>query len=664
MGLLHSSPFSKVKIVPEDELKREPSIGTLVTTGRGDVPESLEKSPSGKFVTPSIVENDKSEEIDARLIFNHAPNESNLCESRRGSLKKTDSMKYDPSSLIMKALSGRFDVTQEVQEKPMERRPSGSFLLAKVLSGKLETGPGTMSRVSSGRFPSPGRNTQQVDTEKPMDRRPSAGFLSKALSGRGGLETPAVPLSRANSGKMGGSSSSLVERSDSPNRFYPERRPSGTLEMLSQFLTRSENRDSPSLAQVVGRKERRPSFRYDYFLKTAPNKVIANDLISQRVWYGEKQCASDKELRDCFIQFILKKENWLEKIKSFIQDQYNRKSPQLETQEIFFSDYSLGERSGARGVANRAALLTQLKIKDSMMDLELKEKSQSVVTCFTSEQLPDIFLTTLWPIFLDSEQFQEQFLQKRNNKNRKNNNKSTNKNYKNSSNNNNNNNNNNDNDSDSDSEEESKEAESNNDNKNGSRRPSMPPPLSRVNSSFGRSEKEKLGRLELFYINIYESLTQSALETKLKQANWVKDTISCIEQNHLPVTISTSHRDRMGFPLVFINKAFENISGYTREEMIGSNCKILQCEKSEKDQIEKISSALSQGLALKVALTNQKKDGTNFCNFLAVRPVFNCSDNYLYVLAVPYDVTNPNSSLFEMKQSEDFLVIICNALKG
>ncbi|KAJ1406442.1 hypothetical protein B484DRAFT_354062, partial [Ochromonadaceae sp. CCMP2298] len=60
--------------------------------------------------------------------------------------------------------------------------------------------------------------------------------------------------------------------------------------------------------------------------------------------------------------------------------------------------------------------------------------------------------------------------------------------------------------------------------------------------------------------------------------------------------------ERPGFPLVYVNKRFETTTGYSREEIVGKNCKFLQSDKSEPSQIKKLSRSLKSAKPVKVRI--------------------------------------------------------------
>ncbi len=76
-----------------------------------------------------------------------------------------------------------------------------------------------------------------------------------------------------------------------------------------------------------------------------------------------------------------------------------------------------------------------------------------------------------------------------------------------------------------------------------------------------------------------------------------------------------------GHPLTHVNKAFEEITGYSREFSVGKNCRFLQGPETDQKQLDKIRLAIKNGENCKVILLNYKKDGTKFWNELSISPI-------------------------------------------
>ena len=114
--------------------------------------------------------------------------------------------------------------------------------------------------------------------------------------------------------------------------------------------------------------------------------------------------------------------------------------------------------------------------------------------------------------------------------------------------------------------------------------------------------------------------------------------------------ITLSDPDQEDNPIVYANEAFELITGYSRDETIGRNCRFLQGEDRDQEGIQRIREAIRDVKPVTVTLRNYKKDGTLFYNQFSIRPLFDRQDNLIYYVGIQYDVTNQVEAEEELKQ--------------
>lgn len=108
-------------------------------------------------------------------------------------------------------------------------------------------------------------------------------------------------------------------------------------------------------------------------------------------------------------------------------------------------------------------------------------------------------------------------------------------------------------------------------------------------------------------------------------------------------------------PIVYANKAFERLTGYTQEDIIGYNCRFLQGEDREQDARFAIAEAVREHKAVEVTLRNYKKDGTLFHNRLKIVPLFDRKQRVIYYLGVQYDITQKVNYDQEIRSLTDLL---------
>lgn len=86
-------------------------------------------------------------------------------------------------------------------------------------------------------------------------------------------------------------------------------------------------------------------------------------------------------------------------------------------------------------------------------------------------------------------------------------------------------------------------------------------------------------------------------------------------------------------PIIFVNTGFENITGYAKEEALGSNCHFLQGDDTDKKEVAKIRHAINEKSTANVLLKNYRKDGTSFMNELTIEPIYD-DHNHLYFVGI------------------------------
>ncbi|TAD82168.1 MAG: EAL domain-containing protein [Oscillatoriales cyanobacterium] len=114
-------------------------------------------------------------------------------------------------------------------------------------------------------------------------------------------------------------------------------------------------------------------------------------------------------------------------------------------------------------------------------------------------------------------------------------------------------------------------------------------------------------------------------------------------------------------PIIYVNPSFERITGYSREELIGKNCRFLQGKGTNPASVKKIKKSLEEGKECQVILRNFRKDGTPFWNELCIAPVYNSRRHLTHFVGVQTDITERQKAEEELySKSQDLATFSAN----
>ncbi|AGN01356.1 sensor box histidine kinase [Salinarchaeum sp. Harcht-Bsk1] len=106
-----------------------------------------------------------------------------------------------------------------------------------------------------------------------------------------------------------------------------------------------------------------------------------------------------------------------------------------------------------------------------------------------------------------------------------------------------------------------------------------------------------------------------------------------------PVGITIADATRPDEPLVYVNEAFERITGVPVEEAVGRNCRFLQGEGTREEPVAALREAIEAEEPVTVELRNYRRDGTEFWNRVTIAPLFDDEGSVSHYVGFQQDVT-------------------------
>ena len=111
-----------------------------------------------------------------------------------------------------------------------------------------------------------------------------------------------------------------------------------------------------------------------------------------------------------------------------------------------------------------------------------------------------------------------------------------------------------------------------------------------------------------------------------------------IEESSVGITIADATDPET--PLVYANRGFETVTGYTMGDINGQNCRFLQGEETDEETVEEIRQAIDAEESIRTEILNYRANGTPFWNELTIAPVMDPENREVtHYVGIQNDVT-------------------------
>ncbi|MFB6361431.1 MAG: PAS domain-containing protein, partial [Halobacteriales archaeon] len=122
-----------------------------------------------------------------------------------------------------------------------------------------------------------------------------------------------------------------------------------------------------------------------------------------------------------------------------------------------------------------------------------------------------------------------------------------------------------------------------------------------------------------------------------------------------PVGLTISGPPEDDVPLIYANEAFTRLTGYRERDVIGRNCRFLQCEDTAAEPLRELREAIDAGKGASVELLNYRKDGAEFWNQVKIAPLRDENGTVTNYVGFQQDITERKRKQAQLRrQSEQF----------
>lgn len=139
-----------------------------------------------------------------------------------------------------------------------------------------------------------------------------------------------------------------------------------------------------------------------------------------------------------------------------------------------------------------------------------------------------------------------------------------------------------------------------------------------------------------------------ALESYQKEAK-LNQLIQAVEQTPTSIVITDLESN-----IVYANEAFAKVTGYTLEEAMGKNPRILKSDKTPESFYTQMWSHLTKGSSWKGEFTNKRKDGSEYIESVNISPVMGNDGTIINYMAIKEDITAKKEAEEKIHQLANF----------
>jgi PAS domain S-box-containing protein len=170
---------------------------------------------------------------------------------------------------------------------------------------------------------------------------------------------------------------------------------------------------------------------------------------------------------------------------------------------------------------------------------------------------------------------------------------------------------------------------------------------------------QKLGDLALRH----RAQMEQMLHRQTQNLEFLKTLMRAVERSNDVILITEAEPlAEPGPRVVYVNPAFERMTGYASQEIVGKSPRMLQGQKTDRAALDRIRKALLAGEPVREELVNYRKDGSEFFVELSMVPVAGEDGVCSHFCAIQREMTDQHRLRRELRSTNSLLRTMTEAV--
>lgn len=145
-------------------------------------------------------------------------------------------------------------------------------------------------------------------------------------------------------------------------------------------------------------------------------------------------------------------------------------------------------------------------------------------------------------------------------------------------------------------------------------------------------------------IRAFKNVKFNELEMILSVDSWLAILIAAAEALSVSFAITSVHIingniSNAKFPMIYVNKYFEKMTGYPQRSTLGKPLLFMACNETEQESLQYLKNGMQQGQLTSSIITVSTIKKKLFKNLIMIKPIFTKKRKYIYTISIQMDVS-------------------------